>query len=118
MKTMKGFRTRICRVWKLICPNNRATHRRKIFAPALGVLLIGLLALPAKAQFTSGTILGAVTDPSAAAIPGATVTATNLDTGFIRNVETNRTGDYLMVNMPIGRYQVKVEAPGFKTAVS
>jgi outer membrane receptor protein involved in Fe transport len=70
------------------------------------------------AQFTYGTILGTVTDPSGAAIPGAKVTATNLDTALVRAVETDQTGSYNMVNMPLGRYQVKVEAPGFKTAVS
>lgn len=86
---------------------------------ALGVLLILLLSSDAAlAQFTAGTILGTVTDPSDAAIAGATVTATQLDTGFTRSLKTDNTGSYNMVNMPIGRYQVKAEAAGFKTAVS
>ena len=69
------------------------------------------------AQFTAGTILGTVADPSGAAVPGAKVIATNLDTGVARGVETNQAGDYLMSNMPLGRYQIKAEAAGFKTAV-
>jgi outer membrane receptor protein involved in Fe transport len=85
---------------------------------ALGVLLIALFSATANAQFTAGTILGTVTDPTGAAVPGAKVTATNLDTAFVRTVETDQTGSYNMVDMPLGTYQVKVEAAGFKTAVS
>jgi outer membrane receptor protein involved in Fe transport len=79
---------------------------------------MGFLSPPTRAQFTSGTILGTVTDPSGAAIPAAPVTATNVETGFVRTVQTNNAGDYLMVNMPLGNYKVKAEASGFKTAVS
>ncbi|MFB3922961.1 MAG: TonB-dependent receptor domain-containing protein [Terriglobia bacterium] len=83
----------------------------------LGLLiLLGVCSL-AWAQFTSGTILGTISDPSAAAVPGAQVTATNLDTGFVRTVETSQAGDYMMSNMPLGKYQIKAEAEGFKTAV-
>jgi hypothetical protein len=94
------------------------TRRYAILTQVLGLLLIGFLAPPTRAQLTSGTILGTVTDPSGAAIPAATVTATNVETGFVRTVQTNNAGDYLMVNMPLGDYKVKTEASGFKTAVS
>ena len=77
-----------------------------------------LLAQTAAAQFTSGTILGTVTDPSGAAIPGASVEATNLDNGFVRSAKTDPAGNYTLPNMPLGRYQVKVEATNFKTALS
>jgi outer membrane receptor protein involved in Fe transport len=76
------------------------------------------LSAPAGAQFTSGTILGSVTDPSGAAVPGAVVTATNLDTQFSRSVTTGPGGDYVLVNMPLGNYRVKAEAGGFKAAES
>ena len=69
------------------------------------------------AQFTAGTILGTVSDPSGAAVPGAKVVATNLDTGFARAAETTQAGDYMMSNMPLGRYQITAEASGFKKAV-
>ncbi len=84
----------------------------------LALLLVSFCPATAMAQFTYGTILGTVTDPSGAAVPGAKVTATNVDTAFARTVETDQTGSYNLVNMPLGRYQVKVEASGFKTAVS
>ncbi len=86
---------------------------------AMAYLLLAVLAAaPARGQFTAGTILGTVTDPSGGAIPSAKVTAINLDTAFERTVESNETGDYLMVNMPLGRYEIKAEASGFKAAVS
>src|SRR5438128_12617685 len=85
---------------------------------ALGVLCSLLLSTQASGQFTAGTILGTVSDPSRALIPAATVTATNLDTGFVRSVKTDEVGSYTMVNMPLGKYRVKAEAQGFKAAVS
>ena len=84
----------------------------------LALLLVSFCPATAMAQFTYGTILGTVTDPSGAAVPGAKVTATNVDTAFVRTVETDQTGSYNLVNMPLGSYQVKVEAAGFKTAMS
>jgi outer membrane receptor protein involved in Fe transport len=83
----------------------------------LALWLVSFCPASAMAQFTYGTILGTVTDPSGAAVPGASVTAQNLDTGVARRAETTQGGDYLMSNMPLGRYQVKAEASGFKTAV-
>ena len=82
------------------------------------ISIVLLFSAPAKAQFTTGTILGTVTDPSGGVIVGANVTATNLDTGLSRTSVTNSSGDYNMVNMPLGRYQVKAEMVGFKTGVS
>src|SRR3989442_10838279 len=84
------------------------------------LLLLAFLFLPAiaLAQVTSGTILGTVSDPSGAVIPGATVTARNLDTGFVRIVLTDDAGNYVLANLPIGNYTVKVDLQGFKTAVS
>ena len=58
------------------------------------ILLAASLALPAVAQTVTGTILGLVTDPSGAVVPGATVTATNQSTGFMRSVNTDPEGNY------------------------
>jgi len=85
-----------------------------------GLFLASILLFPAtaKAQFTTGTILGTVSDPSGAVIVGARVTATQLDTGFSRTAATDEAGSYTLVNMPLGKYQVKAEMAGFKTGVS
>ena len=91
---------------------------RKFAMLAAAISLSMLLAQTVAAQFTSGTILGTVTDPSGAAIPGASVVATNQDNGFVRSTTTDAAGNYVLANMPLGRYKVKVEAANFKTGVS
>jgi hypothetical protein len=114
---MKILRTRTYRR-KISGASKLSRRLEAVLVSILGLVLIGLASPPVQAQLTSGTILGAVTDPSGAAVPNATITANNIETGFARTVSTNDVGDYLMVNMPIGRYKVKAEAPGFKSAES
>jgi hypothetical protein len=65
------------------------------------------------AQTVTGTITGIVTDSSGAIISGAAVTAHNLDTGVNSPTTTNSSGLYRIQFLPIGRYQVTVEATGF-----
>ncbi|HZT28881.1 MAG TPA: carboxypeptidase regulatory-like domain-containing protein [Bryobacteraceae bacterium] len=79
-------------------------------ACALLVLLPGGLF----AQAVSGTILGSVQDASGAAIPGASVTLVNADTGLTRTVATNASGDYDAPSLPPGIYNVSAEMKGFK----
>jgi outer membrane receptor protein involved in Fe transport len=69
------------------------------------------------AQTFRGTILGSVTDSSGAAVPGATVTIKNVDTGLIRTVTTSDDGSYAAPELPIGTYSVSVEKAGFKLGV-
>lgn len=66
----------------------------------------------------TGSIFGTVTDPSGATLPNASVTLKNPDTGLERKVQTDTTGRYEFLSVPIGeRYSVQVEAPGFRTSV-
>jgi hypothetical protein len=67
----------------------------------------------------SGTagLRGTVADAQGAAIPGATVTITNTETGLSRTHVTDSVGEYLFVAMPPGTYQLKIELEGFRTAV-
>jgi hypothetical protein len=70
----------------------------------------------AKAQsLISGDIAGTVTDPSGAAIPGATVVIANAGTGAIQTVKTGGAGGYRVGLLQPGQYTVKVSAPGFQT---
>jgi hypothetical protein len=68
-------------------------------------------------QSNNGNIQGSVTDPSGAAVAGATVTGRNLDTGLIISAATTDTGLYSLPNLPPGRYSVTVEAPNLKKYV-
>src|ERR671924_302573 len=68
------------------------------------------------AQVTA-SISGRVEDASGAAVPGAAVTATNVETGATRTATSGETGTYRVLSLPIGRYEVKAELPGFKAAL-
>src|SRR5579872_522889 len=74
-------------------------------------------ALPLLAQNNFGRISGTVTDPTGAAVAGATVTVRNTDTQAVRNEKTDDHGFYVADNLPIGPYAVEVNHPGFKHSV-
>jgi hypothetical protein len=69
------------------------------------------------AQSTTGTILGTIADPQGAVVPGATVTARNVDTNTSRTTTTDSEGRYRFPNLPIGNYEVTVDARGFAKLV-
>lgn len=73
-----------------------------------------LLASAAHAQVATGTILGNVKDSSGAAVPGASVTATNLGTQFARTTTTDASGQYALRLLPLGDYKLEVTLTGFK----
>ncbi len=62
-----------------------------------------------------GSISGVVLDPSGSAIAGATVTATETQTGAKSETVTDSKGFYSFPELPIGKYDVEIEANGFKT---
>ncbi len=73
--------------------------------------------LLAMTQVLTGTISGTVTDPSAAIVPGASITIVNADTGVTAwRGTTNESGVYRAPTLPVGRYDVSVELAGFKRA--
>ncbi|RPI22324.1 MAG: TonB-dependent receptor, partial [Acidobacteria bacterium] len=61
-------------------------------------------------------IAGTVTDSSGGAIPGVSITATNIETGLARTTLSNDVGQFLLPSLRIGRYNVKATLEGFKTA--
>jgi hypothetical protein len=78
-------------------------------------LLCGLWASRANAQAVFGSILGTVTDPQGAAVPGAKVTVTNKNKGTTQQTTTNDSGNYSVTHLIPDLYSVKVEAQGFKS---
>ncbi len=93
---------------------------RNIGLAALFALLIAASGVfsPAPAQNTYGTIVGVVTDETGAVVPGASVTATNVDTNIVTTAETNQTGDYRVLNLLPGTYDLTVETTCFKKSVT
>jgi hypothetical protein len=79
--------------------------------------LLSLAASPLKAQETRGSILGRITDPSGALVPGATITVTNEATNTKVAARSNDDGNYNVPFLPPGSYMVLVEATGFKKAL-
>jgi len=76
-------------------------------------ILLGLLARTLQAS-DGGSLLGTITDPNGAAIPGAMVTATEAGTAVKQTIATDGRGFYSFQSLPVGRYDVDVSAPGFK----
>src|ERR1700691_2299116 len=77
-------------------------------------LLLNLFSQSAFAQNDVGSIVGFVADPSGAAVPGATVTATNEGTGEKRVVTSDAAGHYALPNLGPAPYTLTVEAKGFQ----
>ena len=83
----------------------------------IGVLLVGSVPLFSQATATA-RIQGTVTDSSNAVIVGAEVTAVNNGTKLTRNTTTNGSGDYVIDQLPVGAYNIKVTKSGFATSVT
>ncbi|CAN5448043.1 hypothetical protein BH18ACI2_BH18ACI2_09540 [soil metagenome] len=75
--------------------------------------LLAVIAVPVFAQSTTATISGTVEDEKQAAIPNATVTVRNVETNVTQTAQTDDSGNYRVPNLPVGAYEVTVEAPGF-----
>jgi outer membrane receptor protein involved in Fe transport len=67
------------------------------------------------AQQITGSIRGTVSDPSGAVVQAAAVTAKQIETGLTRLAVTDKQGEYVLVELPIGHYQLEVQAKGFET---
>ncbi len=76
--------------------------------------LLAALCIWSAAQTTSGRILGRVTDETGASIAKVTVSLVNDDTGVARSAETNATGDYAFVEVPVGSYHIEFSQTGFQ----
>jgi hypothetical protein len=99
---------------------NRFLSQRAGLVVAFSLLIVGptpLVLVPGalQAQTTiSGDIAGTVTDPSGAAVPGATVTATDTATGAVKVVKTGDAGAYRVSLLQPGAYTLSVAYAGFK----
>ena len=85
-----------------------------------GVLVLASIVLlsPVVAMAQSqATLVGSVTDPTSAAVPGAEVTVSNLETGLERVVQTNEVGNFRVFPLNPGVYTVMAATSGFKTQI-
>ena len=85
----------------------------RVFAyVAVAILCLSLIGF---GQTTNATIMGRVLDPSKAAVVGADVQATNVDTGSTYKGATNGTGLFSIPGVSPGNYRISVTKPGFRS---
>jgi hypothetical protein len=94
----------------------RSTHvslKRLKLATSLFALLIAAHSM-SNGQGLYGSLVGSVTDPSAAVVPNATIVVTDVGTGQTRQDMSDQSGRYSLVNLLPGTYKVDISAPGFR----
>src|SRR5258708_2043028 len=69
------------------------------------------------AQQITGSIRGTVQDPSGAFVRSASVSAQQTETGLTRTALTDPSGGYVLLELPVGHYELQVEAKGFQKYV-
>lgn len=86
-------------------------------AVVCGCLLLLAFAAPAAAQLDTATVIGVVTDAQGAVVPGAVITATNKNSGFVRATTSDAEGRYRLAALTPGSYEVSAELQGFSRAL-
>ena len=86
---------------------------RKVLSLVLLLVAVGV----ARAQSTASGIVGQVRAESDTPLPGVTVTATHLESGFVRTTVTDETGHYSLAGLPVGAYEVRATLDRFRPAV-
>ncbi|MCU1315932.1 MAG: hypothetical protein JWN63_1254, partial [Candidatus Acidoferrum typicum] len=88
------------------------------FGKLTGLLAIAIFSsLNTSAQQITGSIRGTVADPRDGVVQGALVNAKQTETGLTRTAVTDRAGAYILLELPVGHYELQVEAKGFQRYV-
>lgn len=82
----------------------------------IATLLVSSAAALLFAQSTSATLTGSVSDPSGAAVPGVTLEARDLNTGYVYKATSNEAGNYTISDLRNGVYVLRARATGFQEA--
>jgi hypothetical protein len=114
----------IINLFHVIGPVSRMCGRRAagqceamIMRCVLPALLALTLWLPAAQAQVSASIRGIVSDASGAPVVQVAVSAKNLETGAVRTTNTDGGGRYLVLALPVGKYEVRISKSGFQDAV-
>ncbi|MBI3684725.1 MAG: TonB-dependent receptor [Acidobacteria bacterium] len=75
------------------------------------------LTAPASAQVNTSSIAGVITDATGSVVPEATITAIQAATGLERQTRSGSGGEYVLPQLPPGRYEITAKATGFQTTV-
>ncbi len=93
-------------------PYGAPTHAMNIIRKVPVFLLLACLSCAA--QQITGNIRGTVVDPSGAVVVGASVVAQQAETALSRSGITDRNGNYVLLELPVGHYRLQVDAKGFR----
>ncbi len=91
---------------------NSNTLLRFLFLAGLLIAICGT----ARAQYEDGSLIGSIHDATGAAVPNATVSVTNINTGINVKTASNAIGDYVLPALRVGLYNIEASAPGFASA--
>lgn len=94
-----------------------APKMKNVVAIVVISLMCLLLPNPATSQAISGDLVGVVKDSTGAVVPNATVQATNVATGVQLHTQTNADGEYRLINLPVGRYDLQVTSNGLSGGI-
>jgi hypothetical protein len=84
-----------------------------------GMVMATAIATPAMAQdITSGSLTGTVLDAKGAPVAGASITVESSERGISRTTSSSSNGNFSLVQLPVGNYEVTVKANGFETTRS
>jgi hypothetical protein len=103
------------------CLNSMKSLARTKPSKSLLLVVLCVLAIsfaPSLRGQATGSFSGNVDDKSGGAIPAANVAVTSPATGLERDTKTDSAGHYLLPLLPVGTYDLKVDAPGFQSAES
>ena len=78
------------------------------------LIVIALACATTFAQQITGSIRGAISDPTGAIVQNANVTARQVETGLVRNATSDSSGNFVFLELPVGHYQLEVSATGFQ----
>src|SRR3954470_24065907 len=97
----------------------RASHIVRLFVRILLITaLVSALSSILPAQEATGRILGVVSDPSGAVVPGVHIVVTNTATHISRGTTTDAGGTYQILALPVGSYTVAADHKGFSTVTT
>lgn len=91
------------------------SHKVFLFTLALLVAMAMTAPLLNAQSLTQGDVVGTITDPSGAVVPGVTITLKSDNTGETRTAKTNSTGFYHVALLSPGPYTLTVSAPNYQT---
>jgi hypothetical protein len=80
-------------------------------------LFLSALCSHARAQQVTASLRGAAYDPSGATVAAASISVTQIETGYSRTASTDSQGNFVLVELPVGHYRVQADAKGFQRFV-